>query len=170
MARFQTPNLAYIRRDDEKYGSAFQAQNDAINRMADQANVDPTGAQVAAPSQISGISVVEMGGIHDIQIQDNSPAYRGIQYSAFYSQSPDMSNAHRIDLGESQNHRANMGTGQYYWGAANKYSASEHSPMVVFGGSTPTAVGSGATSGPPLQAPQGFTTQYRNSSIPPVRK
>jgi hypothetical protein len=170
MARFQVPNLAYIRRTDNKLASSLQAGADAINNLSDQANVDPTGAEVAPPSQISGVNVVEKNGIHDVSIIDNSPAYRGIQYSAFYSQSPDMSNAHRIDLGESQNHRANMGSGQYYWGAANKYSASDHSPMVIFGGSNPTAVGSGTTSGPAMQAPQGFTTKYRNSNTPPVRK
>lgn len=168
--RFQTPNLAYLRKKDNKLASALQAHGDAINRMSDQANVDPTGAQVEPPSQVSGISVVEKGGIHDVQIQDESPAYRGLQYSAFYSQSPDMSNAHRIDLGESQNHRVNLGPGQYYWGAASKYSASDHSPMVVFGDATATPVGSGAYAGPPMQAPQGFSTQYRASLTPPVRK
>ena len=170
MARFQTPNLAYIRRDDEKYASAFQAQNDAINRLSDQSNSDPTGAQVATPAQIAAISVTEKNGIHDVQIQDNSPAYNGLQYSAYYSESPDMSNAHRIDLGESQNHRANMGAGVYYWGATSKQGNSNQSPMVIHGGAKPSPVGSGTQAGPPMQTAQGFTGIYRNSATPPVRK
>lgn len=167
--RIQVPNLAYIRRDDQKYASAFTALTDSINRIADQANVDPTGAQVEAPPPVSAISVVENAGIHDIQIQDNSPAYRGLQYSAFYSQTPDFANPHRIDLGESQNHRANLGSGIYYWAAASKYSSSAHSEMVYHGGSTPTPVGSGIHAGPVMQPFQGFNTQYRNSTTPPTR-
>jgi hypothetical protein len=170
MSRFQIINKGYIRQDDAKYLQVFQSLEDAINRVADQANVDPTGAQVATPPTVAGINVVESGGIHDVQIQDNSPAYRGLQYSAFYSQTPDFQNAHRIDLGESQNHRANLGPGKYYWAAASKYSSSDHSAMVFHGGPTPAAVGSGDYSGPPMQQAQGFAGQYRASSTPPTRQ
>lgn len=171
--RFQIPGMGGIRQDPSPLSNyvakAFDAVGQAIQNHSDQGNIDPNTSQVAAPAQVGGVSVVEQNGIHDIQIQDNSPAYQGIQYSAFYSTNPDMSNAHRIDLGESQNHRANMGAGTYYWGATSKYSASQHSPMVFHGGSTPVAVGSGQLAGPSLQAAQGFNTQYRNSTTPPVR-
>lgn len=170
MGRFQVPNKGYIRQDDEKYYSAISSIEGAINRISDQANVDPTSAQVAMPSPISGVSVTQAGGIHDIQIQDQSPAYNGLKYSAYYSQTPDFQNAHRIDLGESQNHRANLGAGTYYWAATSKYPASQESAMVYHGGSAPAAVGAGAYPGPPMQQAQGFTGQYRNSTTPPVRQ
>ena len=166
MARFQVQNKAYINQDDDKYGGALQSIEDAVNRISDQANVDPSSAQVATPTPVSKISVIEKDGIHDIAIHDNSPAYNGIQYSAYYSRTPDMANAHRIDLGESQNHRANLGGGKYYWAASSKYSASGHSPMVYH----PDPVGSGAHAGPPMQKAMGFTTQFRNSNTPPIRR
>jgi hypothetical protein len=170
MSRFTVPNLAYIRSDDKKYSQTFQAVSDAINRLSDQTNADPTGAQVATPPQVSGLSVVESGGIHDVQITDQSPAYAGIQYSAEYSQTSDFQNSHKIDLGTSQNHRANLGAGQYFWRASSSYHPATPSPHVYHGGATPQAVGSGAYPGPPMQQGQGFSGQYRSSTTPPVRK
>lgn len=170
MARFKVPDKNYIRADDSRYLNAFQAIEDAINNHSDQGNLDPSNSQLAPPPAVAGISVVESGGIHDVKIDDQSPAYRGIQYSAFYSQTPDFQNVHRIDLGESQNHRINLGPGKYYWAAASKYSASDHSPMTFHGGTQPIAVGSGAYSGPPMQQGQGFSGQYRSSTTPPIRK
>lgn len=170
MARFQVPHKAYLRQLDPKLAQIIQSLEDAHNYAADQSNVDPTGAQVAAPSQISSINVVESGGIHDIQIVDQAPAYRGINYRADYSQTADFQNFHTIDLGTSQNYRANLGPGKYYWRANNKYHASDESPHVYHGGAKPEAVGSGNYSGPAMQQRQGFSGQYRSSSTPPVRK
>jgi hypothetical protein len=170
MARFQIPNKAYIRDDDHKYLAAFNAIEEALNRFSDQGNMDPASSRVAAPSPISAVSVVEKNGIHDVQVQDHSPAYNGIKYFAYYSQSPDMTNAHRIDLGESQNHRANLGSGKYYWGVTSKQGNSAESQMVYHGGSEPVAVGGGEYQGPPMQAAQKFDGMYRNSTVPPVRK
>lgn len=170
MARFQIPNKAYLRADDQKYATAMQAIEDAVNQMSDQTNTDPTGAQVASPPQIGNINVVESGGIHDIQLQDNSPAYAGLNYTAEYSQTPDFQNSHKIDLGTSQNHRANLGAGKYYWRASSSYHPATPSDHVYHGGALPQAVGSGDYSGPPMQLRQGFTGQYRNSSTPPIRQ
>lgn len=170
MARFTIQNLAYIRSDDKRYAQTFQSVSDAINRISDQANVDPTGAQVATPSPISGLSVTEAGGIHDVQITDNSPAYAGINYSAEYSQTADFQNSHKIDLGTSQNHRANLGAGTYYWRASSSYHPATPSAPVYHGGAAPTAVGSGTYPGPAMQQGQSFTGQYRSSSTPPTRK
>lgn len=170
MARFQVPNKAYLRQSDPQLLKIIESLEDAHNHVADQINVDPTGAQVASPSQIGGINVVESGGIHDIQIIDQSPAYRGVNYLADYSQTADFQNFHTIDMGTSQNHRANLGPGKYYWRASSKYHASDTSPHVYHGGASPLAVGSGSYSGPAMQQRQGFSGQYRNSLTPPVRK
>lgn len=170
MGRFQIPNKSYIRNDDAKYLSTFQAIEDAVNRVSDQANVDPTGAQVAVPSPISNISVVESGGIHDISMTDQSPAYAGINYTADYSQTADFQNFHTIDMGVSQNHRANLGSGKYFWRGSSHYHPATPSAPVYHGGTTPAAVGSGDYPGPPMQLKQGFTGQYRSSSTPPIRQ
>jgi hypothetical protein len=170
MARFSIPNMAYIRGDDQKYYSALQAIQGAINNHSDQGNLDPASGQVAAPPSVSSINVVEKGGIHDIQIIDQSPAYAGVQYGVEYSQTPDFQNPHMIDMGTSQNHRANLGPGKFYWRASSSYHPASPSDHVYHGGVTPQPVGSGDYSGPPMQQGQGFTGPYRNSTTPPIRK
>jgi hypothetical protein len=170
MARFQIPRQAYIQNDDQNYGQAFNAIAQAIDNISDQGNFDPNGAVLPTPTPPTAISVMAKDGIHDIQIQDNSPAYNGIRYRARYSRTPDFANSHVIDMGESQNHRANLGAGQYYWQASSKYPSSLESSPVYHGGLQPTPVGNGSHVGPPMQAGQGFSGIYRNSPIPPVRK
>lgn len=170
MGRFQVRNKSYIRGDDAKYLQAFQDLEDAINKTADQANVDPTGAQVAIPSPVSGVKVVEQNGIHDIQITDQSPAYAGLRYKADYSQTQDFQNFHTIDMGNSQNHRANLGSGKYFWRASSYYHPATPSTHAYHGGISPEPVGSGSYNGPPMSQKQGFSGQYRSSSTPPIRQ
>ena len=170
MSRFNIQNIAYIRTDDRHYYTAFQSISEAINRISDQANVDPTASQVATPPPVGGINVTEAGGIHDVQITDQSPAYAGLRYTADYSQTADFSNFHTLDMGVSQNVRANLGAGQYYWRASSHYHPATPSAPVVHGGVTPQAVGSGDYPGPPMSQKQGFIGQYRNSTTPPIRK
>jgi len=170
MSRFQIPNLAHIRKDDQFYYNAFKALQDAIQNHSDQGNLDPTSAEQAAPPAVSKISVTAANGIHDIKIEDTSPAYAGINYAADYSQTPDFQNFHTIDMGISQNHRANLGPGQYYWRASSFYHPATPSSHVYHGGDTPSAVGTGSYNGPDMQEKQGFTGLYRNSTTPPIRK
>lgn len=173
MGRFNIPNLAYIRQDDNKYASAFNALQDAINNLSDQANADPTSVSNGTPAQIAGINVIEANGIHDVQIQDNTPANRGLSYFLDYSDTADFKNYHTIHLGPSQNHRANLGPGVYHWRGYSSHSTTGHSTPVVFGGVKATPVGSGTATGPAMQAKQGgmgYGPVYRNSSTPPVRR
>lgn len=141
---------------------------DTLGRVADQGNINLTGSQQGAPSQISAFNVVESGGIHDLQIIDDSPAYAGLNYHVEYSQ--DNQNWHKIDLGTAQNHRANLGAGKYYWRASSAYHPATPSDYVYFGGAQAQSIGSGAYSGPPMQSQQSFTGQYRSSTTPPIRK
>jgi hypothetical protein len=172
MNRTQIPNFSVIR---EKYPelipvlNAFQQGQASI---ADQTATNPLDTSSGAPPQVSGISVVEQGGIHDIQITDETPANRGIQYFLQYCQNPDFRNPHQISLGPSQNHRANLGAGAYYWRAYSSYGSSEPSEPLMHGGSTAAPVGSGTYPGPPMQATQGemgFGPKYRSSPTPPTR-
>jgi hypothetical protein len=173
MARFQIPNLARIRQTDKALYLALKSIESAVNSHSDQGNMDPSGAEQAAPTAISNFTVTALNGYHDLQITDNAPAYRGLNYFAYYSQTPDFSNKHKIDLGTSQNHRVYLGPGQFYWAANHAYPTSPASGMVYHGDATPTAVGTGAYAGPPMsteQGSQGFGPIYRNSSTPPIRK
>ncbi len=149
------PNLDLIRQKYPELYPAVEALQRGLGNVATQTNANPDGAQSQAPPSISGLSVKEAGGIHDIQITDNAPATRGKSYFAYYAQTPDMSNAHKIDLGASQNHRANLGPGKYYWSAHSSYDTGDPSPMAYHGGATPVAVGSGVYSGPAMQQAQG---------------
>ncbi len=141
------PNLDLIRQKYPELYPAVEALQRGLGNVATQTNANPNGAQSTAPPAISGLSVKEAGGIHDVQITDNSPAARGKSYFAYYAQTPDMSNAHKIDLGASQNHRANLGPGKYYWSAHSSYDTGDPSPMAYHGGATPVAVGSGSLHG-----------------------
>ncbi len=170
MARFQIPNLAYFRENDDKTYNALKEIESAINNYADQGNLDPASAVQAAPPPVSSVNVVASGGIHDIQITDNSPAYAGLQYAAHYSQTADFQNFHTIDMGTSQNHRANLGSGQYFWRVSSSYHPATPSVPVYHGGETPAAVGTGMYTGPAMQTGQRFTGLYRNSPVPPIRK
>jgi len=170
MARFQIPGLSQVRQTDKRLYDALSAIEGVINNHSDQGNLNPMGASQAAPPPISSIKVVEAGGIHDIQINDNSPAYAGINYTADYSQTPDFKNFHTIDLGVSQNHRANLGPGTYYWRGSSFYHRATPSPVVYHGGASPVSVGAGVYTGPAMQARQAFTGLYRNSTTPPIRK
>jgi hypothetical protein len=167
------PNMDIIGQQNPAVYEALQTIIAGVNNMAAQTNAEPGASQNAAPPTIAGFNVVESGGIHDLQITDNAPAYRGVNYFAEYSQTPDFSNAHQIDLGSSQNHRANLGSGVYYWRASSSYGTSNASPFVYHGGAQALAVGSGSYAGPPMQprqGAQGYGSPYRNSAAPPVRR
>lgn len=168
------PQMDLIR---QKYPEVYEALQygviPGIQNVAAQTNAEPGGSQNAPPPTIAGFAVTQAGGIHDLQITDNAPAYRGVNYFAEYSQTPDFRNAHQIDLGSSQNHRANLGSGTYYWRASSSYGTSGPSPFVYHGGLKPAAVGSGSYLGPPMsqrQGAPGYGTPYRNSATAPVRK
>jgi len=171
MAQFTIPNISYIRSQmDSKLANALEAINDRVGVIADQGNIDPQSATQAAPPPVGAINVVESGGIHDIKITDESPAYAGLNYTADYSQTADFQNFHTIDMGVSQNHRANLGPGTYYWRASSFYHPATPSNPVYHGGATPQPVGTGSYTGPDMQQKQGFTGPYRNSNTPPIRK
>lgn len=168
MPAFRIPNLGYIRQDDSKYHAAFTAIQDAITNLSVQGNLDPTGTSSGTPPPVSGLSVVEKDGIHDVQIQDQSPANRGLNYFAYYSRTADFQNEHKVDLGASQNIRVNLGAGQYHWRVNSAYPTSAPSDHVYH-----PPVGSGTHAGPAMQAGQGesgFGQIYRGSTVPPVRK
>lgn len=171
-ARQQLPNLSVIREKYPELVSAFNSLMQTDSNLSDQTATDAQSTNSGAPPQISGINVTESGGIHDVQITDNTPGQRGRGYFAEYSDSKDFQNYHTIALGPSQNHRANLGSGQFYWRAYSAYGSSNHSQPVIHGGSTATAVGSGTMAGPALQQKQGgqgFGPKYQNATKAPVR-
>jgi hypothetical protein len=164
--RFNLPSIK-----DNPEGFERQLQT-VIGNLADQTATNPTANASGAPPSIAGINVVAAGGIHDVQIQDNTPAARGLHYFADYSDTPDFQNYHTIAMGPSQNMRFNHGPGQLHWRGYSSYPSSSHSAPLMHGGATATPVGTGTAVGPPLQPKQGstgFGPVYRNSKTPPTR-
>lgn len=133
-----------------------------IQNTANQVNATPQGV-TAAPSQISGFSVVASGGIFDVQIQDNSPASRGIEYFAEYAAAPSGPWT-VISLGPARNWRGALGSQTLYWRAYSQYPTSEPSAPLYFGSqATPTGVaGGGAVAGPNPQPSTGSGTAPTN--------
>ena len=142
-------NQPYIQHLDPRLGQALDSIVDQLQTIAKQVVASPTGS-VAAPSVISALSVTASGGIFDMQIQDNSPVSRGINYFVEYSTTPDFAQPHVVDLGASRTYRATWGNQTLYFRAYSQYATSAPSQAVYFGSATsPTAVaGGGASAGP----------------------
>jgi hypothetical protein len=164
------PNFDIIRQKYPELYPALEALSTGQQNIARQTNTDPSRPQPAAPTQIAGITVSEKDGHHDVQITDNSPAYPGIGYHAYYSR--DKQNWHRVDLGSAKNTRVNLGGGKYFWAADSGYTPASRSPMVYHGGPIPKTTGTGSYVGPELSSSQntfGAEPIYRNSAKAPVR-
>lgn len=171
--RQQLPNYAEIRSKYPELIPALNALQQATANVSDQTATDALGTNSGVPPQISGISVTEANGIHDVSIQDGTPGQRGRSYFLDYSDSADFTNYHTISLGPSQNHRANLGAGVFHWRGYSSYGSSDHSEPLMHGGSSATPVGSGTMSGPALSAKQGemgFGPKYQNATQPPIRQ
>jgi hypothetical protein len=129
----------------------FVKIQNALNLVAKQTNANPLG-DVPAPPQISAVNVQVAQGVHDVQIQDNSPVQRGVHYFLEYSNSPNFSgpSTKTLSLGPSKNTRIFLGNGTVYWRGYSSYPTSSPSAPVYSGTETqPTpATGGGAISGP----------------------
>ena len=166
MPNVQVANLEYIRGKDPMFAEALQSIANGLNNTAQQVTADPTSTGSTAPPQISGLSVTAAQGIFDIQITDNNPVYRGINYFVEYSTDIGFTRPTVIDLGASRNHRANFGAQSLYFRAYSAYPTSGASQAVYFGSSAqPTIVaGGGVVSGPPPQPSSGSGTASGNGT------
>jgi len=156
-------NDAHISRLDPILAQTIRALQDQLTNVAIQVAATPIGT-VQPPPSITALSVTAIGGIFDIQIQDNSPVNRGINYFVEYSTTANFSQPHVVDLGASRSYRATWGNQTLYFRAYSQYQTSAPSPTVYFGPSAaPTAVvGGGATAGPTPQSSTGSGTASNN--------
>jgi len=152
-------NQPYIQHLDPKLAQALDSIVNQLHIVAGQVVASPTGA-VSPPPAVSALSVTASGGIFDIQIQDNSPVSRGINYFVEYSTTANFAQPHVVDLGASRTYRATWGNQTLYFRAYSQYPTSGPSATVYFGPSNaPTAVvGGGATAGPTPQNSTGSGT------------
>lgn len=160
---FNIRNFSDIKQGDPKLGELLEDILVRLGNVAEQVNANPEGLG-PVPSQISALNVTSAGGIFDFQIQDNSPATRGVFYHIEASLTKNFSSPVLVYTGASRNHRTNLGNQTYYFRAFSQYLTGQPSPPVYFGGTTnPTAViGGGAVTGPVPQPSAGSGTGRTN--------
>jgi|ERR1700722_6591464 len=132
---------------------------DQFSHVSDQVNASPNGV-TNPPAAPNSLSVTAAQGIFDIKLIDNNPVSRGINYFLQYSQNSSFNSPITIDIGQSRNHRVNLGNQTLYWRAHSSYPTSAISGHVYHGtSSNPIAVvGGGSSTGPALQSSSGSGT------------
>jgi len=155
------PNLPWIRKltipDIPDLGLRLHAMFQAVARqsqaVSDQGNFNPQG-QPETPPPVQGINVSAQNGFHTVTLTDqNAGIRRGINYWLERDTSPDFSNPHVIDLGQSRHHTESLGNGTFYWRGYSSYGSSGAGEPVYHGGSTPIGVNAGGPIGPPAILP-----------------
>lgn len=149
MAVLPYRNRAQILAASPEVGQALDDLADHIQNVMNQTNSSPNGVTPPPPNP-SALTVTASQGIFEAKIDDYNPVNRGINYFLEYSQNPQFSAPTTIDLGQSRNHRANLGNQTLYWRAHSSYPTSTRSTHVYHGSaSSPVAVsGGGAATGP----------------------
>ncbi len=156
-------NQALIRMRDPTLADALDSIFGAAQSVASQTAASTSGV-VSPPSAIAAVSVVAADGVFDVQIQDNSPVIRGINYFLEYSTTPNFAQPHVVDMGASRTYRATWGSQTLYFRAYSQYPTSNPSPTVYFGTQAkPVAVvGGGTAPGPTPQPSTGSGTASGN--------
>lgn len=148
--------------DPSKIELLFRQVQDSLNALGSQTNAQPDGSATAAPLGPSALNVTAAGGVHDVTIQDNAPANRGMHYFLDYDTNPNFTNARTIALGPSRTARLTLGiSGPVYFRGYNSYPTSAPSAPVYLGTqANPTGVNAGgAITGPTVQATTGSGTE-----------
>lgn len=143
---------------------AFRNVQKQLGNVSVQSNASLSGVSSAPPPALNSMHVDGGAGIYHVYLTDlNQNLYRGAEYTAYYSQTPDFSSGyHPVHLGPSRDIRVNLGIpGPLYWAAHHGYGpASGASPLIYFGGSQPQPVSASATNAPALRPGQGSGTNF----------
>src|SRR4051812_18097168 len=103
------PNLPWIRQKDPRLYEALKAVQDQTTNIEKQGNFNATG-HPAPPPPINGLKVTTgPAGEFQIAITDNGEVGRGINYWVEHDTSPNFTNPHIVDMGQSRNHSVNLG-------------------------------------------------------------
>ena len=140
---------------------AFKGVQSQLRNVSIQTNANLDGVGNAAPPQLNSIHVDGGAGVYHVYLTDlNQNLYRGAEHTAYYSESPDMSDPHPVHMGPARDMRVNLGhPGPLYWAANHGYGpASPPSPPVYHGGAQPVGVTALGTVAPPLRPNQGSGT------------
>lgn len=163
MAGFQVPNLTYLRNIPvigARLYEAFHGAQQAINAMASQGNLNPTG-QVEAPPAIQGVTATGGNGVLHVSISHTSAdVSRGIVYHVEHADNPGFVNPQIRNIGDSRSFSEFVGSQARYVRAYASYPGSSAGPILYHGGAaTPQSVDGGGSTGPaPYLPSQGSGT------------
>ena len=161
------PRIREMKVNGINYGQllqeALQDVQKQLSNVSGQTNSNLAGAQNAPPPQVNSLHVDGGNGFYHAYITDNNQnLYRGAEYTAEYSTTPDFQagTVHQEHMGPARDKRFNLGLpGPLYWRAYSGYGpASPPSSPVYHGGVQPVGVTAGGVVAPPLRPGQGSGT------------
>lgn len=142
---------------------AFQDVQRQFDNLSLQSNGNLQGTENAPPTALNGIHVDGGAGFYHIYLTDlNANLYRGAEYTAYYSETPNFEDYHPVHMGPARDMRVNLGLpGPFYWAAHHGYGpASPASPLIFFGGALPIPVSGAGSNAPALRSGQGSGTNF----------
>lgn len=155
------PEIAVVRTQNPRLADALDKIVNEINLTQKATGVAPAG-RLPNPT-LASIAVAANDGIFDAQLSDPAVEQPGTSYFLEYSTSPEFPSASTHVSGPHSGRNIsglNLGNQTYYFRAYSAFpGGTATSPIVVFGGTTPTGVAGGGTqTPPPLSAGQGSGT------------
>lgn len=163
MSGFQVPNLAYLRNIPVIGGRLYEALHgaqQAINAMAAQGNLNPTG-DVDPPPAIQGVTATGENGVLHVSIQHTAAdVHRAVLYHVEHADNPSFVNPQIRPNGDSRSFSEFVGAQTRYVRAYASYASSSAGPKLYHGGAaTPLPVNAGGSIGPaPYLPSQGSGT------------
>lgn len=159
-------NLEQLRATNPLLGEALDSIASQMNNSNAQTGADPTSNQAAAPPPISQLNVSSGGGAFHVQIIDNNPITRQINYFLEYSETQGFQQPQVYPMGPSRNAYLNLGNKTLYMRAYSAYATGPASPAVFLGstGNPQPVTGGGATTGAPLLPSAGSGTASSNGT------
>lgn len=160
---FEVPNLAWIRNVPiigARLYEALHGTQQALNAMAVQGNLNPTGA-IQSPPAIQGVTATGGNGVLHVSIEHTSAdVQRGVAYYVEHADNPNFTNPQIRNIGDSRSHSEFIGSQVRYVRAYAAYPGSHAGPPLYHGGqATPQPVNGGGAIGPaPYLPSQGSGT------------
>jgi hypothetical protein len=153
------PEIAHVRTRDPRLADALDKIVEEINLTQKTTGVAPPG-RLPTPPTLGGITVTAANGLFDVALTDLGVEQPGTYYFVEHDTSPSFGNAHTEGPSSSRNFHLALGNATRYFRAFSAYlGGSVRSPIIVFGGTTPTGVpGGGGAAGPTPSPTQGSGT------------
>lgn len=125
----------------------MQQLEGAVNNVGGQVNAAPVGS-TGAPPKISSVTAVALSaGVHKVQIHDNNPATRGLEYHFEFSTTQNFEPGTVVlsQSGPSRDHIISLGAGPIFWRAYSQYGGASPPSAPVYAGGSVDAGGGART-------------------------